>query len=138
MSELSEEDVIKYLEECNESQDILGFCYIPEMVCSKILDLYQREKQTSHFLQSELDQANAKIIEEREKNKEIENADLTTVYMNGFYDGEKKWKDKIKELIEQLEDVLDLAEGEKNFPKYRKQALIEEIKDLQELLEERN
>ena len=40
-----------------------------------VLDLYQKEK---------------------EKNKELENADLTTVYMNGFYDGEKKWKDKIK------------------------------------------
>ena len=33
---------------------------------------------------------------EKEKNEELENADLTTVYMNGFYDGEKKWKDKIK------------------------------------------
>ena len=45
-------------------------------------------------------------------------------------------KDKIRALIEQLEDVLDLAESEKRFPKYRKQALIEEINDLQELLEE--
>lgn len=39
---------------------------------------------------------------EKEKNKELESADLTSVYMNGFYDGEKKWKDKIKEKIEKL------------------------------------
>lgn len=27
--------------------------------------------------------------------------DLTTVYMSGFYDGEKKWRDKIKKEIEE-------------------------------------
>ena len=32
-------------------------------------------------------------------------ADLTTVYINGFYDGEKKVKDKIKVKIEELEDM---------------------------------
>lgn len=49
-----------------------------------LLDLYQKEK---------------------EKNKELENADLTTVYMNGFYDGEKKWKDKIKEELTELDNM---------------------------------
>ena len=45
----------------------------------------------------------------REKVKELENADLTIVYMNGFYDGEKKWKDKIKELFKYKEGlVLDI------------------------------
>lgn len=34
--------------------------------------------------------------QEKEKNKELENADLTTVYLDGVYDGEKKWKDKIR------------------------------------------
>ena len=47
-----------------------------------------------------------------------------------LYNKEKEKNNRITELIEQLEDVLDLAEGEKNFPKYRKQALIEEIKEL--------
>ena len=50
----------------------------------KLYDLYQKEK---------------------EKNKELENADLTTVYMNGFYDGEKKWKDKIKEELTELDNM---------------------------------
>ena len=27
--------------------------------------------------------------------------DLTTIYMSGFYDGEKKWRDKIKKEIEE-------------------------------------
>lgn len=31
-----------------------------------------------------------------------EDIDLITVYMSGFYDGEKKWKDKIKEKKELL------------------------------------
>ena len=33
--------------------------------------------------------------------------DLTTVYMSGFYDGEKKWKDKIKEKIEKLKEIIE-------------------------------
>lgn len=39
---------------------------------------------------------------EKEKNKELENSDLTTVYLNGVYDGEKKINDKIKAKIEEL------------------------------------
>lgn len=35
---------------------------------------------------------------------ELDNADLTTVYLNGFYDGEKKVKDKIKAKIEEVKD----------------------------------
>ena len=48
-----------------------------------LLDLYQKEK---------------------EKNKQLEDADLTAVYMNGFYDGEKKWKDKINGLLKEIDD----------------------------------
>ena len=47
-------------------------------------------------------------------------------------------KDKIKELIEELESVLDLAERDKKFAKYKKEALKEEINDLKELLGETN
>ena len=58
-----------------------------------LLDLYQKEK---------------------EKNKELEN-DLTTVYMNGFYDAKNKYKDKIKEFYKKY-----LAESMKNFSPYVK------------------
>ena len=45
------------------------------------------------------------------KIEELKNADLTTVYLNGFYDGEKKVKDKIKAKIEEYEqDVKDIEE----------------------------
>ena len=37
----------------------------------------------------------------------IKNADLTTVYLNGVYDGEKKAKDKIKAKIEELEKIIE-------------------------------
>jgi hypothetical protein len=35
-------------------------------------------------------------------NKEVD--DLTTVYLSGFYDGEKKWKDKIKAMFENYKE----------------------------------
>ena len=45
------------------------------------------------------------IIEKQSKEiEELKNADLTTVYLNGFYDGEKKVKDKIKAKIEEVKD----------------------------------
>lgn len=47
---------------------------------------------------------------EKQKNKELENADLTTVYMNGFYNGEKKWKDKIKNKIKEINETYEELE----------------------------
>ena len=41
---------------------------------------------------------------EKEKNKELENADLTTVYIKGVYDERDKWKEKVKELIKEIDD----------------------------------
>lgn len=45
------------------------------------------------------------LIEKQSKEiEEVKNADLTTVYLNGFYDGEKKVEDKIKAKIEDLKE----------------------------------
>ena len=45
------------------------------------------------------------LVEKQSKEiEELKNADLTTVYLNGFYDGEKKAKDKIKAKIEELKE----------------------------------
>lgn len=79
-----------------------------------LLDLYQKEK---------------------EKNKELVNADLTTVYMNGFYDGEKKWKDKIKEKIDYYKEMEEPVPKEDVLFKANIHC---KIQVLQELLEERN
>lgn len=46
-----------------------------------------------------------KIDEQSKEIEELKNADLTTVYLNGFYDGEKKVKDKIKAKIEEVQDI---------------------------------
>lgn len=79
----------------------------------------------------------------QKKIKELENADLTTVYMNGFYDGEKKWKDKIKEKIKEFREVRD--EILKNEKQLQRESITYDLKRndycekmLQELLEERN
>ena len=45
------------------------------------------------------------LIEKQQKEiEELKNADLTTVYLNGVYDGEKKVQDKIKAKIEELQE----------------------------------
>lgn len=84
--ELTEEDVMKHLEECNESQDIHGFCYIPEIVCSKILDLYQKEK---------------------EKNK-----DLWKAYLDVSNDRDNNYirKDKVKALFYKKRGIVEREE----------------------------
>lgn len=82
--ELTEEDVMKYLEECNESQDIHGFCYIPEIVCSKILDLYQKEKEKNRELQSYM------------KTNLIPKSTINLLYTS---------KDKIKDKIKEVEEL---------------------------------
>jgi len=47
------------------------------------------------------------VIEKIKELKKLESADLTTVYMNGFYDGEKKWKEKIKCRLHDTNNWLD-------------------------------
>lgn len=69
------------------------------------------------------------LIENQQKEiEELKNADLTIVYMDGFYDGQNKIKDKIKAKIEELAN-----EKEKYF---EKQVIEHEINIIQSLLEE--
>ena len=98
--ELTEEDVIRYLEECNESQDILGFCYIPEIVCEKILDLYQTEKIGNANLQILLD-------EEKEKNKELTDEYMIQKHLiNTDFLKDYIHKDKIMQKAEEYKEML--------------------------------
>ena len=54
------------------------------------------------------------LIEKQQKEiEELKNADLTTVYFNGFYDGEKKVKDKIKAKIEEYENKIKKIRSKK-------------------------
>ena len=79
---------------------------------------------------------------EKEKNKELEKADLTIIYMNGFYDGEDKLKNKIKEKIKEeldeskfLKDI-DNFDGNKENQKYYADGYKDCALSFEEFLEE--
>lgn len=65
-----------------------------------VLTAYEKEKETSHYNQSQLDIANAKLVEEKEKNKKA--IDFINDNNNYFEDGES-WQNilKIKEILEE-------------------------------------
>lgn len=110
---MSQEEAIKILKEINVVDfyntytDSTTDFSEPRKYCDAIetiLDLYNKEKETSHFLQSQLDEANAKLIEEKEKNKELER-------YKKYYQNERNLldsyisKDKIRTKIKELEDL---------------------------------
>ena len=70
-------------------------------------------------------------------NQEVD--DLTTVYMSGFYDGEKKWKDKIKNMINQINIDYDVSVDEEgNHTCYYPDYTITKLEDLLKELEANN
>ena len=75
---------------------------------------------------------------QKRKNKELENVDLTTIYTSGFYDGEKKWKDKIRAKIVELKSYVKSFEETDNTGRFKKEKSIDfwKLKALEELLEE--
>ena len=78
-SNLSEEEIII---ECNKLLITLKKHHINGSIIQVLYNLYNKEKETSHFLQSELDRANAKILEEKEKNEELKK-DISEMYYKG-------------------------------------------------------
>lgn len=64
----------------------------------------------------------------------LENADLTTVYLNGFYDGEKKVKDKIKAKIEPKLKELDEQINEE-WKKYGNSKELQDMEDMYNFLQ---
>lgn len=61
-----------------------------------VIDDYKR--------QLEINQEHQKVNGElRQKIKELEDADLTTIYLNGVYDGKDKVNEKLKEKVKELE-----------------------------------
>ena len=77
------------------------------------------------------------VIKQQKEIEELKNADLTTVYLNGFYDGEKKVKDKIKAKIEECDmKNLTICYGGRSQGRTFQQAVRTEVKKiLQSLLE---
>lgn len=134
---MGETDAIKEIENYLDYEGSVSIQAI-----ATLYSLYQKEKEKNKRWEEVYDEDQEHILELNNKifSLEEKNKIYWKLYQDEVNSKNDTWieKTKITDLIEQLEDVLDLAEGEKNFPKYRKQALIEEIKDLQELLEERN
>ena len=92
---MNEEEIIKYIKDEieNETDTYHWFDDMPKNKTRKQIE----ESINAHQGLLELYQ------KQKEKVKELENADLTVVYMDGFYDGKKKIENKIKEKIEELE-----------------------------------
>lgn len=107
------------------------FCIEHCIDIDNLINEYERQKQ----INEEHQKINGEL---REKVKELE-IDLTTVYMKGFEDGKDKYKQKIKDKIEELKDTL------KHYDEYSKLNLLErvnidlidsKIEILEELLQE--
>ena len=79
-----------------EINDNLGIVYSYK----DLDDLEKAEKETEIRLLRQAIEKQQKEIEE------LKNADLTTVYLNGVYDGEKKVQDKIKAEIEEIDEEI--------------------------------
>lgn len=109
---MNEDEIIKELKILIGLEEFNKLSYKENKAIKSLLDLYQKEK---------------------EKNKKLENADLTNVYLSGFYDGEKKWKDKIREKIKEYQEQRRKAETNKINDMF-----VNYIDVLEELLEENN
>lgn len=78
-----------------------------------IKELFEEDLKENYEVTAILDQIDLESLVialnliEKQSKEELKNADLTTVYLNGVYDGEKKVKDKIKAKIEEVEAMYD-------------------------------
>ena len=112
---------IKELEEDNKEYEIILDVFDEREYRKKYLE--ERRKEEPRLLYPDADEIYKKYYQQKARIKDLEEineahkkengelrekeADLTTVYLSGVYDGEKKWKDKIKEKIEELNKEAD-------------------------------
>lgn len=103
-------------------------------LASMIENLIQRNKNLEQ-IEKEHKKENGRL---RDKIKELEEIDLTTVYMDGIYDERNKWKIKVKEKIEELnKEEKKALKGTKGQDRYSiKLEYMHKRNALQELLEE--
>ena len=93
----------KEIEEYKKQLDLDNECEIA--LNNKVMDL-EKEIEELKQIKSKLDEKNIPIetlLAEFERLEDLED-DLTTVYLNGVYDGGKKVQDKIKAKIEEYDD----------------------------------
>lgn len=66
------EKIIQFMIEDNYNISFISSIRSLMALYKTYLSLYNKEKETSHYIQSQLDIANAKLIEEKEENKSLE------------------------------------------------------------------
>ena len=80
-----------------------------------LLTAYEKEKETSHYIQSQLDIANAKLVEEKEKNKELrdklKDCDLHYSKLYKFHHNNCITKDRINQIINELIELYFEEDG---------------------------
>ena len=112
---ISTDELIKSYEDLKANKNIIK-CIEKDFFFNfmdRIIGEYNRQKQ----INEEHRKVNGEL---REKVKELE-IDLTTVYMKGVEDGKDKYKQKIKDKIEELKDTL------KHYDEYSKLNLLERV-----------
>lgn len=95
--------------------------------------LKQLHENNEEYIQvcNELRELKFKYQARKDRTKQ-ENADLTSVYINGVYDGEKKLKDKIKEKITYYEDLIKTNPKDEEILRHIIQALNEILEESEE------
>ena len=73
----------------------------------------------------------------KDKTIHLSDEEYRQVIENEKKDIKQKYEDKIKNKIEEVEDVLDMCKADGNVARYKMQQLEEEIEDLEELLEDK-
>lgn len=73
----------------------------------------------------------------KDKTIHLSDEEYRQVIENAQKDIKQKYEDKIKNKIEEVEDVLDMCKADGNVARYKMKQLGEEIEDLQELLEDK-
>lgn len=99
---MGEEEIIEILEDRDMFIDTLYENYRQSTVkpfdkaIQGLLDLYNKEKEKNKKQSVAITEYKELLEQANNKVDELQNTDLAIVYMTGFYDGENKWKNKIK------------------------------------------
>ena len=126
----------KQIDEMNNFDHELALVidYTELLAIETLLTAYEKEKETSHYIQSQLDIANAKLVEEKEKNKKIKWKPIKD------YDRKKYDWVLVKYFDGDYECVPEVAEKRNDGKWYTSEKQIPfEVKyffDMQEILEE--
>ena len=97
----------------------------------KVFTELRKDDEEGHSSAYELQWEDIEAIENLiNRVKELENADLTVVYMDGFYDGKKKIENKIKEKIEEVKDSKENYTFEKLTSEDIRRTIITNLQDL--------